>query len=119
MKTLLGKAAAWTLMLLATSAGAQCTFQWYNPFPSSLSPGGWCADLTYFDDGAGPALWALAPTGSPTLKRFSANTWTSFGPVVNGASKMTNFAGSIYVGGTFSLIGTTNYNNMARWNGTA
>ena len=91
-------------------------------------------DFKVFDDGTGPGLYirfglnATTGLGSELVARWNGQAWQSVG---GGVSNPNGFVGALsmevfddgtgpalYVGGVFSLAGTTPVKNIARWNGT-
>ena len=110
--------------------------KWNGASWSGLNVGNLTQDfycLTVFDDGlgSGSALYAggnFTSLGGVTVNRiakWNGATWTPLGPALSGP--VTSFAffddhsgggEALFVGGSFTTIGSVNANHIAKWNGT-
>ncbi len=102
--------------------------QW-SPLGSGVNGSVSC--LAVFDDGSGPALYVggsfTMAGGVPAnrIARWDGSVWSSVGVGMDQGSVWTlavlddGLSSALFAGGTFTTIGGTSVNHLARWNGVA
>jgi trimeric autotransporter adhesin len=83
-------------------------------------------DLQAFDDGSGPALYAVGwfdrAGGQPasSVARWNGTSWQTLSSFTNGLIyKMAVIDGALYLGGNFREINGTSLNTLVKWDGQA
>jgi hypothetical protein len=124
-------------LLLAGHCVAQCAPQWIDAALSNTQ--GEARAMLWMTDPASPATGnrlyvagTFAQTQTLTansVAKWDGTTWSALGSGVRSVFGATLFPGSVYAlaklpdgalvaGGSFSLAGSANVSNIARWNGT-
>ena len=121
---------------LLLAEGGTCSPGWLPTFGQQPGVGGNSGapigvfDLTVFDDGSGPALYAggyFTTAGSTEVSyiaKWNGSSWTALGSGVNGIvvalAVFDDGSGpALYAGGSFTIAGGVQAKRIAKWDGSS